>query len=544
MVRTALPWALACSACLASFVRVSTASAQTASRPFPTSGNYAHGFLPPSVTAAVVQSSYNNWKSKYLQGDCGSGLYRVDNANGDGSTYSEGQGYGMVLTAYFGDKAQFDGLWSFAQKPVNTKTAGLMGWHVNCAGPVASGGGDNSATDGDTDIGFGLVVAAAQWGGTYLDAAKTYLATLKTVDFTTCSPTGRNVPDAGNWDVGGGCTASNTSYWMPAYYRVFQQVTGDSYWGKAADDVATLYGLAADPNTGIIVNSVDQNGTAVSGQTYDYNSCRIPWRAALDYLWYGTAGVQSAMTKLTNWANSVGISKIVDGYNANGTATGQYTELNAFVGGFTAGAVVNSQSVVNTFATNFVAIADNNGTYYGSSLRTLYLLELSGDQWNPLTGLLDGGAGSSGGSASGSSGGASGSGAGSSSSGAGSGGSSSGGSASGGSTSSSGSGGGGTSSSGGAREGGGGASGGGSSGGASGGAGSGGGADAGPGSDAGGSGGDHAEGGTEGASSHAGGGCGCRATTESSSQGIVAATIFVFSMVVRRRRRAPPSRSA
>ncbi len=179
------------------------------------------------------------------------------------------------------------------------------------------------------------------------------------------------MPNAGTGDttngVGGGCTASNTSYWMPGYYRVFQQVTGDAYWGKAADDVVALFNLAANSSTGIIVNEVDQNGVGVSGQTYDYNSCRIPWRAVLDYLWNGTAGAAQATTKITNWANTVGIMKIVDGYNANGTATGQYTGLNEWVGGFAAGAMSNSQSLVDSFTSYFVSIANDNGTYYGAS---------------------------------------------------------------------------------------------------------------------------------------------------------------------------------
>jgi endo-1,4-beta-D-glucanase Y len=351
--------------------------------PFPTSAKYAQGFVPSAATAAAATSSYANWKAKYLKNDCGPGLYRVDNGTGNASTFSEGQGYGMVLTAYFGDQQAFDGLWAFQQK--NLDKDGLMGWHVTCSGFTTSDGGDGSATDGDTDIGFGLIVAAEQWGGTYAATAKSYLATLKKVDFTTCSPSGRNVPDAGNWDVGGGCKASNTSYWMPAYYRVFQDLTGDTYWGKAADDVVALYNLAADPTTGIIVNEVDQNGVAVSGQTYDYNSCRIPWRAALDYLWHGTPAVKKATDKLTTWVSSFGIQNVVDGYQANGTKTGQYTGLNAFVGGFTVGSMTDSQSVVDPFATYFVGIADDNGGYYGSSLRTLYLLTLSGNEWRPLS---------------------------------------------------------------------------------------------------------------------------------------------------------------
>jgi endo-1,4-beta-D-glucanase Y len=292
----------------------------------------------------------------------------------------------MVLTAYFGDRAEFDGLWAFAQKNFNDKK--LMGWHVTCSGFTQSDGGSGSATDGDEDIGFGLIVAGVQWGGDYAAQAKTYLATLKKVDFTTCAATGRNIATAGSWQGNEACMTSgggsNTSYWMPAYYRVFQALTGDAFWGKTADDAVTLYGLAANSKSGIIVNEVDQSGAAVQGQTYDYNSCRIPWRAALDYLWFGTAGSKKAAAGLAQFANSIGISKVVDGYNADGSPSGQYTGLNAFVGGFAVGAMADSEATADAFATYFVGIDDNNGTYYGSSLRTLYLLALSGNQWNPM----------------------------------------------------------------------------------------------------------------------------------------------------------------
>jgi endo-1,4-beta-D-glucanase Y len=225
-------WARVGPMCIALASSLIAVPALAQNHPFPTSGRYAQGFVPPAATAAAALSSYNNWKSHYLSSDCGSGYYRVDNATGNASTFSEGQGYGMVLTAYFGDKAQFDGLWSFAQKNFNPR--GLMGWHVTCSGFTTTDGGAGSATDGDTDIGFGLLVAAAQWGGTYAQTAMSYLSTLKAVEFTTCSPSGRNLPNAGDWDhsvtdgggtVGGGCTATNTSYWMPAYYRVFRAFT-------------------------------------------------------------------------------------------------------------------------------------------------------------------------------------------------------------------------------------------------------------------------------------------------------------------------------
>ncbi len=389
------------------------ASAQT--RPFPTKATYAKGYVPAAVTAAVVESSYASWKSKYLLSDCSGGgatpYYRVDNATGTKSTFSEGQGYGMVLTAYFGDKAQFDGLWAFAQKSFNAN--GVMGWHVTCSGATTDDGGSGSATDGDTDIAYGLLVAAQQWGGSYAAEARTYLATLKKADFTTCPSSGRNLPAAGDWQGTGACTqGSSSSYFMPGYYRLFGAVTGDSYWTKAADDVETVWGLAANAKTGIIIDTLDENGQPVgsldsTSEQYNYDTCRTPWRDALDTLWYGTAASTSLAVKLTAWANGVGIEKIVDGYKGDGTATGQYTGMNEFVGGFAVGAMVDSQALVDSFATYFVGIANDNGTYYGASLRTLYLLQLGGFEWNPLAseaadGGADGGVAGDGGAGSGS----------------------------------------------------------------------------------------------------------------------------------------------
>jgi endo-1,4-beta-D-glucanase Y len=362
------------------------ASARAQSKPFPQNGAYAHGFVPGKITAADVLSSYANWKSRYLKSDCGNGYYRVEFGSPNGSTVSEGLGYGMILTAYLGDRAAFDGLWKFALK--NVYHDGLTGWKVTCSGSMnASGeGGDNTATDGDTDIGLGLVAAIDQWGDSYRPAAINYLAALKKVDFTTCEPSGRNVSKAGNW--GGGCDHSNTSYFMPAFYRVFQELTGDPFWGKAADDAVALWLINRNPRTGLVGNEVDQNGATVYDQTFvNYNGCRVPWRAVLDYLWYGTPGAKDVTDKMTDWAGSMGIANLVDGYNTDGTAMkeGKYTQNNAWVGGWACGAMSKSQAAVDDFAADFKSISDDNGGYYGSSLRTLYLLMLSGNFWKPGT---------------------------------------------------------------------------------------------------------------------------------------------------------------
>jgi endo-1,4-beta-D-glucanase Y len=351
-------------------------------KPFPQNTGYSYGFVPQSIHDADALSAYRNWRDKYLKQDCGAGYARVEFDSPRGSTVSEGMGYGMLLTAYFGDRTAFDGLWQFVQK--NTNKSGLMGWKVTCAGFVQAGGGAGSATDGDTDIGLALVAAVDQWGDAYQEAALRYLSTLKKVDFTSCQPSGRNMAKDGDW--GGGCDHSNTSYWMPGFYRVFQEFTGDTYWGKAANDAIALLIANRNPRTGLTANEVDQYGATASGQNYvDYNGCRTPWRIVLDYLWYGTPAAKDVTDKMTDWAASVGISNLVDGYYPDGTPTaqGRYTQLNPWVGAWAAGAMSKSQEVADTFGADFRSLSNDNGGYYGASLRALYLLTLSGNFWKP-----------------------------------------------------------------------------------------------------------------------------------------------------------------
>ena len=176
---------------------------------------------------------------------------------------------------------------------------------------------------------------------------------------------------------------------MSAYYRAFATFTGDAYWSKAADDVETVWGLDANAKTGITIDIIDQNGapvgsTSSTSERYNYDTCRNPWRAALDANWYGNTSATTLDSKLTAWANGVGIAKIVDGYEGDGAATGQNTGMNAFVGGVAVGAMLDSQALADSFAESFVGIANDNGTYHGSSLRTLYLLQLGGFEWNPV----------------------------------------------------------------------------------------------------------------------------------------------------------------
>jgi len=242
--------------------------------------------------------------------------------------------------------------------------------------------GQNAATDAELDIAASLVVAANQWGGGYWDEARRYVGNIKTSLWSTCAG-GRLVQRPG--DTFGGCDKSNTSYWMPGYYRLFAQLTGDGFWDQAVRDTYALVYANRNGDTGLMSNETDQDGSVVGGYAVvDYNGCRTPWRFVTDYLWWGAAEAKEETDRITEWAARRGISGIPDGFYMDGRNMPghNWTQSNPFTGGFACGAMSHSQARTDEFAAWFKGCGQNDG-YYGTSLRALYMLMLSGNFWKP-----------------------------------------------------------------------------------------------------------------------------------------------------------------
>jgi endo-1,4-beta-D-glucanase Y len=359
----------------------SPTASTTASRPFAQNAGYGFGFRPGNVSAADAETQYQLFKQRYVKADCGAGLLRVEFTEPLGSTVSEGMGYGMLLAAYHGDKSDFDQLFAFVKK--NWDGNQLMGWKVTCAGPITGVGGQNAATDAELDIALSLVVAANQWGGAYRDEAKGYAGRMKANLWQHCAESRRFVQRPG--DTFGGCDFGNTSYWMPGYYRVFKELTGDEFWDQAVAGAYAQIFANRHPQTGLLSNEADQFGAVAKGYPMvDYNGARTPWRIGTDYIWNGTAEAKDVADKMTNWAASRGISEIPDGFGMDGRpAPGHsWTRSNPFTGAWAAAAMTHSQARVDSFSAWFKGCNADDG-YYGTALRTLYMFTLSGNFWRP-----------------------------------------------------------------------------------------------------------------------------------------------------------------
>lgn len=392
------------------FLFLGALKAQTPAKPFGSNTTYANGLMQTNQTAsqasATSQAWYDYWKKSFIK-DCASNKALVMYDYGGSSAYSEGQGYGMLLTAYQGDKVTFDKLVKGYFD--NTNSHGLMNWTVSCSGAS----GQNGATDGDLDAAMALLIANKQWPSTtsphnYASLATTLIGNIKNYEFATCGSL--TVQKGG--DYLGGCNCTNPSYYATGYYRAFaKHVPGDAaFWTKAADDGLDLLLKATHPTTGLNPAWTDQSGSITTGGTgdcnniaapgggsrndYQFDAARTPWRIVVDYLWWGTPKAKQYLDKITTWANGKGINQIFAGHKLDGTAYLTYTN-SAFVGGFAIGAMGSSnQTAVNAFYKYWVDNSMENQDYasgkklddkpyFQNSLRTMYHFVASGNFWNP-----------------------------------------------------------------------------------------------------------------------------------------------------------------
>ncbi len=268
--------------------------------PFPQRRGYKHGILPNHDQDKMDQAlwrMYESWKALYLTKEgCREGELRVSGGNRyEFGGCSEGIGYGMLLSVYMANgqnhaHEEFDGIFRY-YKNHSLPECGLMRWEADRNGKDLS---EHVAPDGDLDAAFALLMAHRQWGSDgeicYLEEGKALISHLMTYAVNKpqylIARAQLNNPDGLSWDY------TMSSYQMPAYERLFAEVTGDVEWKKALDATYRLfnYFYQLNPDTGLapFVFHLDTFGPG-GGKPYvfSYDSCRVPWRIALDYLWNG-----------------------------------------------------------------------------------------------------------------------------------------------------------------------------------------------------------------------------------------------------------------
>lgn len=246
----------------------------------------------------LLSSSWDKYKMKFINKDG-----RVIDFNNNLVTTSEGQSYAMLRAVWIDDKDTFDLVWKWTKNNMKRPKDNLLGWQwgkeKNGKYGFIENGGNNSASDADSDIAFALILASHRWNDSkYMDDAKKILPDIW--QYETATVNGKRYFLAGNWANQEDEAVINPSYFSPYEWRVFATVDTKDDWNSLitpAYDVLNQSGrLTLGGKKGV---GLPPDWVAINRKTGQYqmphetnlvpnnsfDAMRVPWRIALDYQW-------------------------------------------------------------------------------------------------------------------------------------------------------------------------------------------------------------------------------------------------------------------
>ncbi len=391
---------------------ISSFKAAGQAKPYPQSLTYPNCIKPSNVSQEEMDESvrayYDYWKKKYLKNDLASlpgGYYVKGEITGspDGFTplgSSEGQGYGMIIVALmagYDPDAQtiFNGLLKTVRAYKSSGNRHLMGWVV--ADDKMAQGHFGSATDGDLDIAYSLLLAHKQWG---TSEGVNYLAEAKRMIIKGIRPsyiTNDYRLNLGDWK-NETSTDTRPSDWMLGHFKAFKKATRDMVWDSVStatyEMIATIQNnysatthLMPDFATGKSVKPAGPHFLeGPNDGNYYYNACRTPLRFVMDYAHYGDVRAKNAVSGIVKWAklkSNNNPANIKAGYSLDGyDLPGNNYKTSVFIAPVVAAATCDrgNQEFLNE---GWNVIKEMKESYFEDSYNLLSLLYISGNWWVP-----------------------------------------------------------------------------------------------------------------------------------------------------------------
>jgi endoglucanase len=249
----------------------------------------------------ALRASWAFYKTHYILAEG-----RVKRPDTRDDTVSEGQAYALLRAVWSNDQAAFDRCYAWAENHLSQRTlkgAHLLAWHWGRNDQGHWGVIDaNSATDADLDYALALILAHGRWHKPsaplpdYLMKAKLVLRDV--LERETCrDPWGRLWLTPGDWAKCQQPLLLNPSYFSPAWYQLFFDLTQDRRWLELVQ--TTYAGLeplsrrfGVQDGIGLIpdwclLNGLDQfNPAPDRSADFGWDAIRLPWRLALASLWF------------------------------------------------------------------------------------------------------------------------------------------------------------------------------------------------------------------------------------------------------------------
>lgn len=238
------------------------------------------------ATDHPLQEAWASWKALCLTPEG-----RVVDGFQDNVSHSEGQGYGLVLAAVFGDRATADLIMTWTAENLAVRPDSLLAWRWNPASepPVSD---RNNASDGDLFYAWGLVLCAERDRRPELLEAATRIAADLIRRCSVAHPDGSArrlmLPGAAGFREEG-VVVVNPSYYMPRAMADLARATGQTALDSlAADGQALISALSARGPVPDWVQ-ISAAGTAPPPAQFSKNAGYEAVRVALFQIWSGLA---------------------------------------------------------------------------------------------------------------------------------------------------------------------------------------------------------------------------------------------------------------
>ncbi|MEU8570561.1 glycosyl hydrolase family 8, partial [Streptomyces pathocidini] len=388
---------------------VTTSTNQTAGPNMPFGSHsfpYAAGTIKVSgdqaANDAKVVTYYQQWKAAFLKSSCGNGWAAIASPDADHPYVAEGQGYGLTILATMAGadaaaKTDFDRVLKYVLDHPSVNDADLHAAEQNSS--CQSVNGSDSATDGDLEIAYALLLADKQWGSTgtynYKDLAVRRINAIKRSEIVSAT----NLTNLGDWSSGDYNKISRTSDWLPGHFRAFKKATGDAAWDTIRDKHQTLIASLQSqyaPNTGLLPDFVQDTTTSpkpAAGEVlespldgaYSWNACRDPWRIGVDALTSGDSRSLAAVRKMNTWIKSAAggnPANIQQGYRLDGGVAESGSSV-AFIAPFAVAAAADSgsQAWLDALWNKLNSTPLDSSSYYGSSIQLQVMIAITGNHW-------------------------------------------------------------------------------------------------------------------------------------------------------------------
>ena len=328
------------------------------------------GLIAISIVIAAATSYYNSkqreqnlifaqqamlaqlWDtSKKDQVEAGSNR-TVDRMGGNVTT-SEGESYTMLRSVWSDDRSTFDKAWTWTKDNLQRPKDSLFSWRYGklpdgSYGILTDVGGQNTASDADTDIALALIMASQRWHEQkYLSAAQPIIQNIWKQEVVQVN--GHPVLAADNVEQTDQTQILvNPSYFAPYAYKVFAHVDQTHNWNGlrdnsyavlAATQVAHFDKTSTDhliPNW-VVMNRNTGKISAASGanldSNYGYDAMRTPFRLALDYAWFKDSRDKSILNSMVFLADSWKSSGALASVYSHDFAVVEPTQAPAIYGG-------------------------------------------------------------------------------------------------------------------------------------------------------------------------------------------------------------------